>query len=116
MLHSGNSVAAVLDLAVSHRHRTFSLRACALVAATVAAYWAWLPYSAHRNSGFPYPFMCATRPLPPTLGARAGGKAATVCAQLSSTSLIFFPQYFKVWISLENDCYSNDTRLHEKWI
>lgn len=57
MLHEGNSAAAIIDLLLAHKHRTFSWRASSLTALSLAAYCSWLPHSFHVNGSFPYPFM-----------------------------------------------------------
>jgi len=73
-VHAGNAATAWADLALGHP-RTFSPRAAAASAGTVAAYCAWLLVLRGVHGAFPYPFLNAL-PMPAGfVGLVAGGAA-----------------------------------------
>ena len=56
-LHTGNSIAAVLELLVCIRQRTFSKRAEIGQTVITVGYVMWLLVCRHQSGCFPYPFM-----------------------------------------------------------
>lgn len=56
-LHIGNSIAAMLDVLVCIRHRTFSKRAEIGQTVITAGYVTWLLTCRYHVGRFPYPFM-----------------------------------------------------------
>lgn len=56
-LHTGNSIAAILDLLVCGRHRPFNRRAEIGQTMITVGYVIWLVTCRSHTGSFPYPFM-----------------------------------------------------------
>lgn len=104
MLHEGNSAAAIIDLLLAHKHRTFSWRASSLTALSLAAYCSWLPHSFHVNGSFPYPFMEKVKPQ--------SWQYAAFCAYLLLGSQITFALGARVSGCLRSASIASHTRQH----
>ena len=57
VLHTGNVVAALLDLWVAKGNRTFSDRSLAIAQALIVIYLVWCVAAKQVNGSYPYDFM-----------------------------------------------------------
>ena len=57
VLHTGNLVAALLDLWVSRANRIFDMRSLVAAQGLVVIYLGWCIAAKHVNGSYPYDFM-----------------------------------------------------------
>ena len=57
VLHTGNVIAALLDLWIARGNRTFSNRALAIAQALIVTYLGWCVAAKQVNGSYPYDFM-----------------------------------------------------------
>ena len=57
VLHTGNVMAALLDLGIARRNRTFNNRSLAIAQVLIIIYLGWCVAAKQVNGTYPYDFM-----------------------------------------------------------